>query len=77
MIFRRRRTRIEIEHTTLTVMGGGLNSVIPRPAGVTPAAPSPVESVLARLLAFPEPTEPNAIPSATPTANPSAKETRP
>jgi hypothetical protein len=78
MIFRRRRTRIEIEHTTVRVEGGGLNSVVLRPVGLTPAAPSP-GSVLARALAFPvrDTAQPNSTPSVT-TINPppAAKESR-
>jgi hypothetical protein len=53
MIFRRRRTRIEIEQTTVTVTTGEPNSVVPWPAAVPPA-----ESVPARLLPFPAP-QPN------------------
>ena len=51
MIFRR-RTRIEIEHTTLRVSGGDLTPV------VVPPAPSPAEPSFARVLSFaaPEPT---------------------
>ncbi len=77
MIFRRRRTRIEIEQTTVTVTTGDLNSVVPRPAAVTP--PAPAESVFARVLPFPtpEPTEANAQPAVTTTHEPAAKETRP
>jgi hypothetical protein len=76
MIFRRRRTRIEIEQTTVTVTTGDLNSVAHRP--VTVAQPPPVESVLARVLPFPatEPTEPNAQPAVTTIDKPAAKETR-
>jgi hypothetical protein len=81
MIFRRRRTRIEIEQSTVTVTTGDPNSVAHRP--VTVAPPAPVESVLARVLPFPapEPTEPNATPSvptidASHTLKPTAKETR-
>jgi hypothetical protein len=48
MIFRRRRTRIEIAHTIVTVEGG-----IPRPASVTPSTMGQVESALARALSLP------------------------
>jgi hypothetical protein len=71
MIFRRRRTRIEIEHTTVRVSGSDLT-----PA-VVPPAPSTAEPTLARVLEFParetnEPTATNSVP----TINPTAKETR-
>jgi hypothetical protein len=72
MIFRRRRTRIEIEQTTVTVTTGEPNSV-GRPVAVPSA-----ESVPARVLTFkaPETTEPSTQPSV-PTFNPQpAKETR-
>jgi len=61
MIFRRRRTRIEIEHTTVRVQGGNLYPL------VAPPAPSPVEAALARVLPFPapEPNERNATASVT------------
>jgi hypothetical protein len=58
MIFRRRRTRIELEQTTVKMKAGGAISAAARPVVVTPTAPSPVESVLARVLPFPAP-EPN------------------
>ncbi len=72
MIFRRRRTRIEIEHTTVRVSGGDLT-----PA-VVPPAPSTAEPSLARVLPFQarEPNEPTAT-NSVPTVNPTAKETRP
>ncbi len=54
MIFRRRRTRIEIEHTTVKVEAGRATSVVaPRPDVVTPPVPAAVESVPARVLPFP------------------------
>ncbi len=71
MIFRRRRTRIEIEHTTVRVSGGDLTPVVVPPA---PAA----EPSLACVLAFParETNEPNATTSV-PTVNaPAIKENR-
>jgi hypothetical protein len=55
MIFRRRRTRIELEQTTVKMKAGGAISAAARPVVVTPTAPSPVESVLARVLPFPVP----------------------
>jgi hypothetical protein len=67
MIFRRRRTRIEIEHTTVRVSGGDLTPAVVPPA---PAA----EPSLARVLAFPA-RETNATTS-TPTIHEPAKETR-
>ena len=72
MIFRRRRTRIEIEHTAVKLQGGVLHSF------VAPPAPAPAENALARVLQFPaaELSESKATPSALPTANPIAKETR-
>jgi hypothetical protein len=66
MIFRRRRTRIEIEHTTVRMDADDLNSVALRPVAMTPAAPSPTKSALARVLPFrtAEPAEPIATPPA-------------
>ncbi len=55
MIFRRRRTRIEIEQTTVKVKARGPNSIAGRPVVVAPSSPSPAESVLARVLPFPVP----------------------
>jgi len=69
MIFRRRRTRIEIEHTTVRVSGDDLTPV------VVPPAPSPAEPTLARVVAFPA-RETNATTSR-PTIHEPAKETRP
>jgi len=47
MIFRRRRTRIEIEHTTVRVEGG-----VPGPAAVAPSTMGQVESALPRALSL-------------------------
>jgi hypothetical protein len=60
MIFRRRRTRIEIEHTTVTVMAGGMNSIASRPVLVMPSGPLSTESVLSGTQPFlaPEQAEP-------------------
>jgi len=54
MIFRRRKTRIEIEQTTVRLEGGGQPSTVLQ-------TPSPAETILARVLSYtpPEPTEPN------------------
>jgi hypothetical protein len=78
MIFRRRRTRIEIEQTTVKVKANDRSSVVVRPLAVTPV-PSPSESILGRVLPFsaPEPTEANAQPAVTTIHKPTAKETRP
>jgi hypothetical protein len=75
MIFRRRRTRIEIEQTTVTVSGGDIFPLVVPP-------PTTTEPTLARVLSFPapEPNEPKATTSG-PTVHAtaiavSAKETR-
>ncbi len=47
MIFRRRRTRIEIEQTTVRLAADDLRSVVLRPVAVTPTAPSVNESTVA------------------------------
>jgi hypothetical protein len=77
MIFRRRKTRIEIEQTTVTVKSDR-SSVVFQSVGVTPPA-SPAESALARVLPYPAPgtTEANAQPAVTNLHKPAAKETRP
>ncbi len=76
MIFRRRRTRIELQQTTVRMSGSDICPV------VVPPSPPTTESPLARVLSFPtpEPKEPNdttSIPTAHATAIAvSAKETR-
>jgi hypothetical protein len=74
MIFRRRKTRIEIEQTTVKVRSDRSSTFL-RPVAVTP----PAEAALAPVLPFPAPgsTETNAQPALTTTHKPAAKETRP
>ncbi len=78
MIFRRRKTRIEIEQTTVKVKASDRSSVVIQPLAVTPV-PSPAESALAHVLPFPAsgPTEANAQSVLTTIHKPAAKETRP